>query len=673
MFTTFQDLENASAVSPNRPFFAIDLTNDDEVLNWLKNELVSIKNRSTTRLEKAKNNYLRYKGLQYFNAVYYPRDVLETQKKYTPQLVLPLISDYIDDRVSLLMEKKPFVTPIPHDDETKDKVDAKVAKKFLKHIEHKEKLDRKFQKLIRNSKVTGESFVWTRWNPDLGEPVKIKLNKTQDGQNVAEGLFQGDVECLNKTVNSVFYQQAESWEKVDYCFVEEFDYIEALKMDYPDKAGSIQQDTDHKVFNYDTMEEVDFKGMTRKIHFYHKKTKYLPEGFEACFVVNCALLKKGPLSYKHGQLPIDRLIDVENDEEVAGQSSIDKVRGIASNANNVLNAMVKMFMLAGFSKWFVEGGSIDPKQLNNDVNIVTLKPGSKSPVLAQANPVGQGHFEFVDKMIGWFYKFAKSNSIIQGEPPAGVTAGVALQYVSESENRRTSTEVANFQQAVRSVYEKALSVCGQYYRPDDERTLLLLGKDGKWEREPLDLESIAKPYSIEIQSTTNLSDSKAVMIQQVIDLGDKYPDLLPREQIIEMTGLAQADKAYDVASVAARSAEDENEKMQDTGVLIEPEEFEDHLTHWRIHMQSIQPMGFKQNADEAVKQAMYDHIAATEFLMMQQAAKNPMYQEALKTLIGFPAFMPLPLVEPIPESIGPALNAMASEAAGIPPQQPIQE
>jgi len=60
VFQSFEDLENASAIAPNKPFFAIDLTNDDTVLNWLKDELVSIKNRSTTRLEKAKNNYLRY-------------------------------------------------------------------------------------------------------------------------------------------------------------------------------------------------------------------------------------------------------------------------------------------------------------------------------------------------------------------------------------------------------------------------------------------------------------------------------------------------------------------------------------------------------------------------------------------------------------------------------------
>lgn len=665
---TFDDLEQLDNTQNNKPFFAIDLTNDDVVLTWLKNELVRLRNNSTTRLEKAKNNYLRYKGMQYFNAVYYPRDVLETQRKYTPQMVMPLISDFIDEKVSRIMELKPAVAVLPMHDEAKDKVDAKVAKKFLSHVEREQKLDGKYQKILRNSQVTGESFLWTRWNPDLGERIAdLPDKKTEDGQPVPVGLFQGDVEVLHKTLNWVFYENAESWEQVNYCFVIELEYVEALRLDYPEQAAKITDDMEAKVFDFDNMEQVDLKGKCRKIHFYHKKTKYMPNGYEACFTLN-TLLKKGPLSYKHGELPIDRLVAVENDEELHGQSAIDKVRGIASNVNNMLNSMVKMFMLAGYAKWFVEAGAVDPQTLNNDVNIVNIKQGAKAPVLAQAQPVSQSHFEFVDKLVGWFYQFAKSNSIVRGDPPPGVTAGVALQFVSESESRRTVTDVSNFNTLVRSVNDKILKTCAQFYRKDDVRTGLLLGKDNQWENFPLDIDALIKDYSVQIQNTSGLSDSKAVRIQQVIDLGDKYPDLLPREQLIEMTGLAQADKAYDVASVAARASEDENEQMQDTGVLIEPTEYEDHITHWKIHVQSIQPNGFKQKASPQVYDAMLNHILAHETMMLDKALENPVYKQALMTLSGFPMLAEYPIAPPPQEPmLPPELGAELS-----PPQAPIQ-
>jgi hypothetical protein len=659
MYQSFEDLDNLSYNQSGKPFFAIDLSNDDTVLNWMKDELQTLRAASTVRLEKAKNNYLRFKGLQYFNAVYVPRDVLEVQRKYTPQLVLPLISDAIDEKVARQMEFKPLVTVLPTHDETSDKVDAKVADRFLKHVAHEQKLDHKLQKILRNSKVTGESFIWTRWNPDLGDVVNATQKKTEDDVTVIEGVFQGDVELVNKTVHHVFYERAESWPKVNYCFVIEYDYVEALKLDYPDSADKIQEDTDANFFDYDNMESLKLKGMCKKIHFYHKKTKYLPEGFEACFTPTC-LLKKGPLSYKHGELPIDRLVDIENDEELHGQSGIDKVKGLSSQVNNLINAMVKMYMLAGHAKWFVEAGSVDNQQLNNDVNIVSVKQGAQKPVLAQANPVGQSHFLFVDKFIEWFYKFSKSNSVIQGTPPAGVTAGVALQYVSESESRRLSTDVSNFNALVRSVNEKILKTCAQFYRPDDERTMMVLGKDQRWETIPLNISAIGKSYSVQIQNTSGLSDSKAQRIQQVIDLSDKYPDLLPREQVIEMTGLAQGEKAYDVASVAARAAEDENEQMMDTGVLIEPTEYEDMITHWRIHSQAMQPLGFKQKATKEVQEVMNTHLLTTETMMIDRALKNPLYMQTLQALVGFPMLADMPLQPPIDPLIG----------SEIPPEAP---
>lgn len=675
---TFDDLEQADAIAPNKPFFALDLTNDDALLEWLKNEMLTIRNSRTQFLETAKNNYLRYKGYQYFNAIYYPRDVLETQRKYTPQVVLPLISDAIDEKTSRLLEIKPNVVVIPVHDEQRDKIDAKIAKRYLSHIGRLQKLDHKFQKIVRNSQVTGESFIWTRWNPNLGDPLPAqKVLQTDDGVPVKEGIFQGDVEVVNKTVNWVFYEQAESWEKVNYCFIVELDYVEALKLLYPDSADKITEDSEAKVFDFYKLEQVQLKGKCRKITFYHKKTEFLPDGYE-CVFVNSSILKKGPLSYDHGELPIDRLVDIENDEELSGQSSIDKVRGIASNVNNLLNAMIKMFMLAGYAKWFVEAGSVDKQQLNNDVSIVETKRGSKAPVLAQANPVGQSQFSFMEKLKDWFYDFMKSNSVIRGEPPTGVTAGVALQYVSESESRRIRTSVANLNSLVISVHEKILKTAAQYYKPTDERTIMVMGKDNRWENFPLDVSSLTKPYAIDIQNTSGLSDSKAVRTQQLIDLNQQFPGAVPQAQVLEMTGLAQDDKFYDVGSAAVRAAEDENENIQDGNGQIEPKEWEDHISHWQIHVQSIQSMGFKQKAPPQVQKDMVDHITAHEMLMMEHAKNNPVYMQVLiQKLPQFPLFFETPPETPQAPPMGPVPPQLGPQQGSVPaglknPPQPPQ-
>ena len=356
-YDAFGELDSTGFAGTKKPFFAIDLSNQDTVLNWLKDEMLFIKNGNTTRFQKIKNNYLRYKGMQYLNSVYYPRDVLETQRKYTPQMVLPLISDAVDEKVARLMEFKPNVVVVPVHDEAQDKADAKVAKRFLDHIDYTQKLDAKFTQVLRNSKIAGESFAWVRWNPDLGdvlEEVSVlnKATESNENKNPFEAIKQGDVEVLRKTAEFVLYERAQSWNKVNYCFVIELDYVEAVKLDYPEFADKIKEDSDLRVFNYDKFDEETMAGMVRKVHFYHKKTKYMPQGYEACFTMT-ALLKHGPLTYEHGDLPIERLIDIENDLELPGQSFIDKVKSVAAQINNSLNSVVKMMMLAGYAKWFV--------------------------------------------------------------------------------------------------------------------------------------------------------------------------------------------------------------------------------------------------------------------------------------------------------------------------------
>lgn len=652
MYTSFDDLNEQTVTE--KPFFALDLTNEDVILNWLKKTQQDIVNNNVTFLQRVKNNLLRYKGYQYLNSVYYPRDVLESQRKYTPQMVLPLISDAVDEKTARLMEFKPNVVVVPVHDESRDKNDAKVAKRFLSHIDYVQKLDSKFTGIVRNSKIAGESFAWIRWNPDLGDILKDVsiLNKAQmaggdDNKNPMEQIRNGDIEVVKKTSHWVCYERAESWDKVNYCFVVELEYVEALKLDYPEKADQIREDSDAKLFDFDKMEEIPIAGKCKKIHFYHKKTKYLPQGYEACFTQS-ALLKTGPLSYEHGELPIERLVDIENDEELNGQSFIDKVKSVAAQVNNSLNMVVKMMMLAGYAKWFVEAGAVDDQALTNDINIVKIKQGAKPPTLAQGNPVGPAHLQFIEKLQEWFYKFSKSNSVIQGEPPKGVTAFVALQYVSESESRRLNTEVQQLNQFVRNVYDKILKTAAQYYRPDEPRTMMIMGKDNRWENFPLDTASLTKPFAIMIQNTSGLSDSKAVKTQQLIDLNQAFPGAVPQEQVLEMTGLAQGDKFIDVGSAAARSAEDENEYIMDGKGQIEPAEFEDSLVHWKIHVQAVQALNFKLKAPPEVVQNMYDHILATEMLLIDKGMQNPTMFQTLAAIPNFPMLMELPIQPPLP-------------------------
>jgi hypothetical protein len=115
-----------------------------------------------------------------------------------------------------------------------------------------------------------------------------------------------------------------------------------------------------------------------------------------------------------------------------------------------------------------------------------------------------------------------------------------------------------------------------------------------------------------------------------------------------MVGLGQGEKFLDIAQASARSAEAENESIMDGNGQIEPAQFEDHIVHWRIHVQAIQSLGYKQKAPPEIQKDMELHIMATEFFMMDHAVKNPAFAQQLSTLPMFPIFADFPAAPPMP-------------------------
>jgi hypothetical protein len=396
------------------------------------------------------------------------------------------------------------------------------------------------------------------------------------------------------------------------------------------------------------MEEVSLDGMTEKITFWHKRTQFMPDGYEACFV-DGAILKKGPLPYEHGDLPCERLTDVDNENELAGEALLKKTKALASQANNLNNMIIKQQMLCAHPKWMVDAASVDEQSLGNDVSIVKLKPGARQPQLAQSNPVSPQVFEYREALKKEFYDMSKSNSVVRGEPPPGVTAFVAMQFISESENRRLSSDVAKINTVVRNTYDKILKVCAQYYKPTDKRTLEILGENNVWEIKSYKPETLKKEFAIFLQNSSALPESKSVRTQYILDMAKTFPDLFSQEQLVEMLGFSQAAKFVDLASLAARAAEKENEMMLEGQEPPLPVPHELHIVHWKAHVQYVQDINFKLRAPPEIQIKFVDHIRATEYLMFQQAIKSPGYGQMISQQCPqYPMYFNPPKPPPMP-------------------------
>lgn len=666
----FEDLDESKVANDRKPFFAIDHKNEEELLTWLKTEFQMLKKDNEEWHQEIKNNYKRFKEIQYKDQLYQQRDLPDRKSKYTPQYVAPLIRDLVDERVSRMMEYKPAVTVLPQHDENQDKIDAKIAKRFIKHIDKAERIDYKLQKFLRTCFAAGEAYIIPRWDPDKGIPHP-DADKT-------DTLFVGDIDHKVFSPLRFMYEKTTDEQEPDYGFLIEYEYAEKLKIQYKSKSNDIEPDNSANYYDPITMEDKPLLGKCVKITFWHRKTQYLKQGFE-CVFIDKAILKKGVLPYKHGKIPAIKLSDNENLEESKGRSFINSIKGMVSYFNNLLNMSIKQMTLMSWAKWFVDAGSVDDQQLNNDAGIVKVKAGSRNPILAQGSPVSPQIKEWLVQSMEWVYSWGKSNSIIRGELPPGVTAFVAMQYVSESESRRLNTLVIKFNEAVRMLYEMDLSVCGQYYKKEDKRTMMILGKDNSWTAMNYDPASLAKPYSIVIQNASALPDSKGARTQYVIDLAKSFPDMFPKEQVVEMLDLGQSDKFLDDGAAAARCAEAENEMMMEGKTPPAPVESEFLITHWKVHTMAMQDFSFKTKASPEIRELFRLHVLATEMLMFFQARKSLVFTESLKQLSQFPIFwsesfdslmMPeqLPLPGGAPEEQLPP-EALDDLSQGLPPSQ----
>jgi len=642
--TLFDDLDNGSATSDaHKPFYALFFDgegkprepSDDELLKWLKTSVDFILKENQEWHQEIKNNYKRFKEIQYRNQMYQSRDLPERRSKYAPQYVAPVIRDITDERVARIMEYKPAIAILPHDDEQQDKVDAKIAKRFTKNIEKAQRLDSKFMKLLRLAFVAGEGYIVPEWNPDIGYPMPKSNDQT---------VFVGDVQLRVLSPLRVLKEITTDDEESNYAHIFDYPYADELKLKYPDKRQDIKADGMATYYDPITMEDKNWAGKVTKITFYHKKHPFLPGGFEVVYTPD-KILKRGPLSYNHGKVPVITMTDNENVEEKNGRSYINSIKGMVGYFNNLLNMGIKQMLLMAWPKWFVEAESVNKDELNNDSTVVNIKAGAKAPVLGQGSPTSPQLVEWMKTAMEWVYSWGKSNSVIQGEPPSGVTAFVALQYLSESENRRLNQTVIKFNEVVRLTHELALSICGQFYKPEDERTMLVLGKDNSWTSMQYDPRTLAKPWSVVIQNASALPDSKAARTQYVMDLGKQFPEIFPREQIIEMLDLAQTDKFLDDGAAAARCAEAENEMMIEGEMPPEPIESEFLIDHWRIHLRAMQDIGFKTKASDQTRNLFKEHVQATEYLMTEKAKLSPAFAQLVAALPQFPVFYRQPVLD----------------------------
>jgi len=639
-----------------KPLHVIMKKKDSEKLDWLVKTTESLEKQSITRHAKYRKNLESYKGNQSESS---RSTMRRSERQYINQVskfVVNHLYDIVETKVSQMCRIKPHVEVLPTNDEFSDKNAAKAVKMLVNHVWYLNNIDDLIRKLQRQARIFGESYIFIEWDKDKGDihPDWIAADKLgamlelldADGEVVTDAggknikldkpIKTGDLKYSIEVPWRVHLQRQRKLEDVEYVIRSSVISTEILKAEYPKKADKFKSETNVKAYDTDSLTDHLLEEETILYELWHKKTNQMEDGAYFKFTRD-SILEESILPYSHGKLPIVRLTDIDLPEQLNGASGFDLIRPIQNMHNNLSTLLAKNIYLTGHAKWVMPRGACKIEALGNDSTIVQYQ-GPVAPQMMQTRPNPPEAYSFRNMLVQEMGQVYGVQGVSRGTPPAGITAGVALQFLNEQEQERATTDVAKHNEMIQEIAKLTIAVAGDYYAPDDGRMLRIVGKDNKFSIRHFDSANLSKDYDVRVQVGSALPESKAGKIQRILEIMQMKPDLLSAERWVDLLELGNTEKMSTLITAAIKSAESENEDILAGKQVADPEEYEDSVLHWKTHVKAIQGRSFKEETPLEVQNNMLEHIAITEFALIEKAQVSPALQAKLAELPMFPIF-----------------------------------
>lgn len=661
--------DSGKSKEPIRPLWAINLKSDLEIINWFKNTFNYIKDEQEHAADKWKRNLQLYKGEHAIDSgVKIPRDRIQnTQSSLSPtRYAFNDTYEIVEQWVSKMTGFKGNVSIAPANDENKDRNMARIAEDVVKYLSYVNNMEAYQEKLARYVRIFGEIYFKVFWDPAKGplhpDYVKAREEGTQlkikgdDGEDIYidTALHVGDVGYEILAPWRVYVFPVEDWSEAECVIIEYRQDIDRVKAMYQDKKinFSIPGETS------DTQYQAPRDNKVSVFEIWHAGTDLLESG-AYIKIVGSTILENTPHPYSHKQLPIIRLTDIDVPGQFRAMSTVDNVGPLNILRNKTSYLISKAMAIGSHLKWIMPKGAVTVSSLGNSATVVEYT-GGVPPRLEMPRTTTPDMFQFRNDLRQDIERISGVHGVSRGEPPPGIRAGIALQFLEEQENQRANSAILKHNAMIREIWRHTLAIAGDMYDESDGRLINILGKNNQYKVRDLRDVDLSTPFDIRVQNSSSLPDSKAGKVQSIIDLKEAFPDLVPNNQVADILDLAQPDKYIDWVAVAIQKAESENDRLLEGEEVAEPKNFEEQITHWQTHMKVIQSANFDK-VPEKVQQMVFDHILAHEYLMYMQTTKvnGAGMSQKLQALEGWPAFFEIP--EPDMEA--------AQAQSGVPPEQ----
>jgi len=664
--------DNGSGNMNENLFPFINHQDEVELLGWLVKDIDTKFRSRSSRMEAIIRLDAMFKGLPYDVAGGRNQlnDIEDSQNLRKPKSIYNFINEMVEAKVSQRARFKPAITVIPNNVNVDDENRAEAVKMLLTAKAQEMDLDGLISNGDKINFLSGESYTYVCWNknkggvsPQFKQALEQGLEpKYEDGTPIPV-IYNGDIDVNPLGPDRCYHQLGKKrWCDVDDVSITEWIHVDELKSEYPDKAGDISSTEGSYYQFYDSNNRSDYEYHALVIEYYFKPNRFMPKGAYIKYTPGCLLevvLDKYP--YIDNELPVVFDTDIDSQGEITGRPFTSNIEKLQRLHDMTSASMARGFALACSPKWVYQKGSIDANKLTNQFSSLEVK-GPIMPQLASYNGVPSPSLDILQWSEKGIEKASSVYGISRGEPPKGIKAAVALQFLDEQEMQRESRGMAKRQKRTLDIYHKILSRMQQYYTPEDGRIFKYLGDDNSYMVVDFQSMDISGQFDVRFENASSLPDSKTGKIAAILDLNiaTQADPMFNKEAIAQMLDLGN-DKRFKTGNTSGlKAAQFKIQKILNKEPHPEPRSFDDFIVEYPLFIQTLRQREFK-GEDPEIMQSLQGYIMGMEFLMWKKAQMNPMFKQKAMMFNEYPVFFTMPLMAP---AAMPLEGAPMDEAIG---------
>lgn len=571
----------------------------------------------------------------------------ELVRMYTPK-----VRSLIQQQVTLITKQRLAATCVAETDGKDVVQDVKLANSLLEQIINNEDLDVKGRELCEGGLVAGGWFTETEWRTDKGRPY----TRNEDGSII----YTGGVDINIRSVFDVFYDMsANNWEELTYVETRSPMNRYDLIAQHPDLEQEIlalpsvrECRNNPNTWYGGTSRSNEWNDQVYVYKCYAKVSPALPVGRLIIYgAADCVFYDDENIYHCIPVEPFfpDKILGVN-----CGYPQLSNLLGAQEMYDNSLSAIAtNQSQFAVQSVTIPRGSGVTVEELSG-MKFISFTPqnvsggGKPEPLnLSQSSPET---FKFADALDRIMMDLSGIPSTLRGNPPAGVTSGVAIATLSAN-----AIEFMNgVSMSYTKCWEKTLENAVNCYKKfaNLEQNVNLLGKNNQITSRKFkgdDLEAIS---GVKIQLTSPVMQNTAgklevtqQMMQMPKEFWPDYASVLEGRPLSDVykTELSQADLI-----------DSENESLM-AGKPVIALATDDHGAHVREHAGLLNDPNVRLNGK--VNEAILNHM-----LEHEQLSKNTdPYLTAMVRTGTVPAGPP-------PGAPAPGPQAPAGPTPGAPPE-----